>query len=246
MPVPTIPVLHLPVAIGQYPDKGIGVYSRVSSDALAGTGKVKLAEKTNALEARLRVSAPDRRYLLPVQGVEKGTFARKRKHLLASIELAVQENAILVAWDLTRFIRALAYHPHKNPRAWPTRQEFAQLRDLSQGVVLATYVDPLMPEYGKGGRYSQSIARTHKCGKKSQIQPGQVRPILYALQLDETASLQSVATAFGVSKRAVQLLWAHWGVKVYANPVRAYDEARRLGHLDTSKTRKVIWNQTVT
>jgi hypothetical protein len=155
-------ILHLPEAIERFPNAPISLYSRVSSYAQAGQGKVRLQEKTDAVASAVRSIAPEKLRRI-VQGIEEGKMVYPhRKLLVKASKDAKRLGAILVAADLSRFIRAKAYSRTRNRNAWPTPEEFARLRAMTLGVPLATVESPFLTE---DERHSLATRRTGKAGR---------------------------------------------------------------------------------
>jgi hypothetical protein len=168
-------VLPLAAAVGRHPDADLVLYNRCSSWGQAGRGKAELAAKTRAVYRAVRAAAPDRPLRAIVSGVEEGRVldpANPRRHLrdaagrAAGFAARTGRPVILVAADLSRFIRAAAYHRVTNPEAGPTAAEFARLRELTGGVPLATVADPGMTERE---RQSAATRRTGRAGRPRRI-----------------------------------------------------------------------------
>jgi hypothetical protein len=164
MPSPNIPVLALREALDRYPTSGLAVYNRVSSDEQAGKGKVKLQEKTDAVFAEVRQAAPGKVRRKAFSGTEEGKLSKPRRKLLEAVEYATSQRGpmILVASDLSRFIRSESYNRRTNIEAVPTPEEFAKLRTMTGGVILATLADPAMTEKE---RHSRAVKRNPNCGR---------------------------------------------------------------------------------
>jgi hypothetical protein len=159
-------VLHLPEALERFPDASITLYSRVSSYGQAGRGKARLEEKTDAVASAVRDIAPGKLRRI-VQAIEEGKMVFPCRDALAeAAKDARQRKGILVAADLSRFIRAKKYSRTKNRNAWPTPEEFGRLHELTQGVPLATIESPLLTE---DERHSRATRRTGKAGRPRAI-----------------------------------------------------------------------------
>src|SRR5262245_15298171 len=160
--------LHLPDALTQYPDRGVVPYHRVSEygSQTGGKGLPKLIEKANAIRDEIRGTAPGRLRRIPFYGVESGKVSCPRPCLVAAAEWANERQAILVAADLSRFIRAEDYHRRTNWDAWPSDEEFQVLRELTLGVPLATLAPPELTE---SERHSRATKRTARCGRPSAL-----------------------------------------------------------------------------
>lgn len=163
-------ILHLPEALGRYPDHGIYVYNRVSSYDQAGKGKLKLEEKTRAVVEKVRELAPGKLRAI-ISGIEEGKLSKPRRKLLDAAERAAKGwrgPMMLVASDLSRFIRSEDYDRRINIDARPTPDEFARLRAMTRGLVLATLAHPSMTE---SERHSLATKRNDKCGRPRTITP---------------------------------------------------------------------------
>lgn len=200
-----IPVSSLQEATSRLPEANLTVYNRVSSWGQAGKGKAQLEEKTNAILISVDEVAPDKLEHEPFFGVEKGYMSTPRKTLLEAVEYAANHNLILVASDLSRFIRSESYCRRTNREAFPTHEEFARLQEMTKGVVLATLADPTMTE---AERQSKATKSTGKCGRPSKISPKDMQWIFQELGSRRDgkwdASLASLAKQFHMTKRQIQ------------------------------------------
>lgn len=202
-------ILHLPAALERYPDHGIVVYNRVSSyGKQTGKDKSKLQEKTDAARAEVRARAPGK-LRCTVQGVELGKLSAPRPKLRRATDYAARHELIIVANDLSRFIRSEAYDRHTNNEAVPTAEEFARLHELTGGAVLATLADPLMTEKE---RQSLATRRTGKAGRPRSIDDALAEKIFadlgWLVYLENGTArwecpIAEVARAFGVSIGAI-------------------------------------------
>lgn len=214
--MPIIPVLRagvggiLPLAkaLADHPNTGLTVYSRVSSCGQAGPGKVLLEEKTKALVQEVETIAPDKIRRI-VSAVEEGKLAGPRRNLVDAAEFAKKNGLILVAADLSRFIRAQEYHRRTNRNAWPTSKEFAALRELTGNVTLATVADPGLSE---NERHAKATRRTGKAGRPRVIDQALAEKIFEDLGIlclswcgvcRWERPLRQVAADFGVSAAAI-------------------------------------------
>jgi transposase len=98
--------------------------------------------------------------------VEPGKVSARRETLRAAAQYAKRYGCVLVAWDVSRFVRAEAYDHRTNRNAEPTEADFAKLVELTLGVVLAVVVDPALTE---SGRHSRRIRRGGKAGRKRKV-----------------------------------------------------------------------------
>ncbi|MBY0458486.1 MAG: hypothetical protein K2V38_14195, partial [Gemmataceae bacterium] len=112
-------------ALARQPQAGLVVYHRCSTHSQAGTGLTRLHAKTAAVVEQVQGSAPGR-VVEVVQGVEEGRLSARRRHLDRAVERVLRERqpTLLVAIDLSRFLRSEDYHRQANPEAWPTAEEF--------------------------------------------------------------------------------------------------------------------------
>ena len=172
-------ILHLPDAFLRHPEADFLTYNRVSSlSGAGGISKAKLDEKTNAVtdavvakiidliaEAEGPVSWEP---VSIIDGVEEGRPSAKRPALLQAFEIALKESlnrrrpVIVVASDLSRFIRSEAYHCRDNPEALVTAEEFAWLNGKPPCVILATLEPPWLTE---AERNSKAQKRRGKSGR---------------------------------------------------------------------------------
>jgi hypothetical protein len=137
------------------------LYNRVSSYGQAGKGKPKLQEKTAAVVAKIHKLAPGR-LLETFDGVEEGKLSKRRTHLRRAVEYAKERRAILVAGDVSRFIRSEQFCHVNNVEARPTLEEFARFRAMTGSLILATVAHPMMTE---SQRRSLATKATDKCGR---------------------------------------------------------------------------------
>jgi hypothetical protein len=198
-------IIHIREALERYAERGIVLYSRVSSYEQAGRGKGKLHAKTAAFRKEVEQVAPGRTVLGVFDGVELGQlWGCPRKTLVGAGAFAVLHDGILVAPDLSRFGRPLAYSRTNNRDATMGPADLARLRELTQGVVLATLEDPLLSE---DARHSLATRRTGKAGRPVVIDNKVAIQIFEAVEdiyIDESgrarwgASLREVANRFHV------------------------------------------------
>ncbi len=207
---PASGVLHLPEALGRYPERGIVLYNRNSSYAQAGRGKCKLHAKTAAFAKDVEPAAAGRTVLAVFDGVELGhLWGCARKKLVEAGEFTRRHLGILVAPDLSRFGRPLVYSRTTNRNARMGPADYARLRELTKGVVLATLEDPLLTE---DERHSLATKRTGKAGRPVVIDNKMAIQIFEAVEeiyLDESgrarwgASLREVANHFHVDHTTI-------------------------------------------
>src|SRR5262245_59995619 len=108
-------ILPLEVALSRNQSGDIVVYNRASTWSQAGCGKAKLDAKTQAVVREVRSRAPGRVRKV-VSGIEKGQLSEGRPYLLQAIEFACSlPGSMIVAADLSRFIRAASYDRRKRP-----------------------------------------------------------------------------------------------------------------------------------
>jgi hypothetical protein len=158
-------VFHLPEALSQFPNAAITLYNRVSSHSQAGPAKARLGEKTHAIVSGIRELAPGKVKAI-FQGIEKGGLTVLRPVLIEAAADARRRGGILVAADLSRFVRAKSYSRTANRDACPTQSEFRRLRKLTLGVPLATVEDPILTE---DERHSRATRRTGRAGRPRAI-----------------------------------------------------------------------------
>jgi hypothetical protein len=173
-----INILPFAEAIRNYADNRIILYNRVSSWGQAGPDKVKLEAKTKPVIQAVMKAAPKRLYGL-VLAVEEGQIGALRRHLQIAVHWALEQKCILVAPDLSRFIRAEAYNRRTNRNAFPTAEEFAQLRERTHGIPLATIESPYLSE---DERHSKATRRTGKAGRRKKIDDDLAHRIFFDLR----------------------------------------------------------------
>jgi hypothetical protein len=169
-------VWHLGDALIAFAGRGLQPYVRVSVPAGAGKGGKVLERKAAALEAALQAAAPGRRVWPCVYGVERGQLTREDKRgkrsaeprpaLVKAASRARKANAVLVAADVTRLIRAEGYDRQGAWDAVPTAAEFEALRERTYGVPLATLVHP---DTAASERHSRATRRTKRAGRPRLI-----------------------------------------------------------------------------
>jgi hypothetical protein len=210
------------------------VYNRTSSYSSAGKGKAKLEERGRRLYWEINRLGVDVSQLAGIifNGIELGTVAAPRPVLIKAAKYAKERNLILVAADLSQFIRAEKYDRRRYRNAFPTDGEFDRLREITFGVRLATVADPAMTETA---RIQLKIDKSPNSGRPSAIPERYLSWILE--QLHERTywggttalSMQKLADKIGVSKQAIQRFWDLW--KGFYNPRRAYIQAKKCGLL---------------
>ncbi len=241
-------ILHVLDALERYPDKNLVFYHRLSSPGQGSKGK--LAEKTLAAENELLAltTGTGSRLLWVVKCIEEGKMSTPSRKLIDAAAFAAERGAILVAADLSRFIRSEAYHRCTNSDAEPTQKELAQLGRLTNGVILATILHPNATE---SERHSLATKRTGKCGRPPKIRDSKTAlRMMYALA--DGASLATVSKLFGLTKSCVQR-WLEKPVPVEicdacggpqirvidaVADIRAYREAKKKGLLDFSESKR--------
>jgi hypothetical protein len=185
------------------------LYNRVSTGSGAGRGQEKLRAKTYAVEDQIQAMT-DRRIRRLVYVIEKGKLSARRPGLIDAADSASHRRAILVAPDLSRFIRSEAYDRLTEKRhAWPTEAEFDRLHEVTFGVPLATLLPPLLSE---DERHSLATRRTGKAGRPRSIDDQLMASIFEAEHFGYidgrgrwhwSYSLLSLARRHGVSKHAL-------------------------------------------
>jgi hypothetical protein len=246
-------ILHLAEALERDPEANIVLYNRVSSAAQAGRGNAKLDDKTHAIYWTVHHFAKSvepewtgKIISLP-SGREEGKLSMPRQNLDEAVQCALAEmrrrkkKTLLVAFDVSRFLRSESYHRQKNKNVRPMPEEFDLLRDRTCGLTLATFLHPAMSE-----------ADVHRQRTKLTGLAGRPRSILWPLSLaiieawaashsggrvKPGGSLDSLADRFDVKRCAIQRLLAErdpydhcqspgrsW--KEYEDPSAAYRKAR--------------------
>lgn len=171
-------ILHLPDALVQHASNDVVLYCRTSELTQKYNGSLD-RQRNAALQAIRQLGV---RLCGLVYGQEYGQMSADRQYLRRAIGLARKQNAILVAADLSRLIRAEAFDRRQNWHAAPTPEEIARLFELAAGVpFLATIQRPdmtpvemhsLATKRGKPGRRStvdvrlfHEIVQEHQAGK---------------------------------------------------------------------------------
>lgn len=204
-------VWELPDASAIYPARDFALYNRVSSWGQAGKGKTELTEKTEAVRrAMLNVVGDPARVRCIFQGIEEGKLSERPQKLLEAAEYAARNRLILVASDLSRFIRSESFCHLTNLNAWPSQEEFACLRrTVGARVVLATVEDPLLSEFE---RRSLATKRTGKAGRPRSITAEMALQIFadlggFYIDLSHRCRwetpLRTVAKRYGVTPQAI-------------------------------------------
>ncbi|MCE9533794.1 MAG: hypothetical protein K8T89_22095 [Planctomycetes bacterium] len=200
-------ILHLPDALEQHRGAILLPYNRTSTYKQAGTSNIILQAKTDAVVDETFRLAPEHAQLVAVQGVEEGKLSVRRKWLIEAAEQAKPNGSIIVAADLSRFLRPESYHRRTNPDAWPTAEEFAWLHEITLGVPLATLAHPTLIE---SQRHGLATKRTGRAGRPSSMTDELAKWIFCNLGCRCNGrwsnSIRSVAEYVGVSLGLVQRL----------------------------------------
>lgn len=159
-------ILYFPEALRLYPEARIVIYNRVSSRNQAGRKCEKLEAKTDSIVREVRRLAPLRLRRI-VRAVEEGKLSTPRPLLVETCKSAWELGAMVVAPDLSRFLRSEAYSRRTNRNAWPTEEEFCRMRELTGGVPLATVERPDLQE---DERHSRATRRSGKAGRPRSIE----------------------------------------------------------------------------
>ena len=156
-------ILHLPDALRLYPEKRMILYNRTSGyGKQTGKDRSNLDEKEAVLHRAVRhLTNRPLKAVVSVAG-ECGKLSASRPRLISAAQDARKYKAMLVAYDLSRFLRPAAYDPRTNSHAEPTPDEFELLHEMTFGVVLATVLPPWLPE---SDRQSYLTKRTGKAGR---------------------------------------------------------------------------------
>ena len=130
-------VSHLPAMLDRHPDKPIVFFNRVSSYGQARRRNKLLHIKTAADEREVEAMAPGR-IIKTFIAVEEGYLHKPRKGLRAAGQYAKDHGAILVAIDLSRFIRPPSYSRTKNWQRAGQVRPISLLHEMTHRVPLAT------------------------------------------------------------------------------------------------------------
>lgn len=236
-------VLHLPDALEKHPDKSLILYNRTSGfGRQSGPNGANLEDKEQSLYRAVRrlTDRPFRRVVS--KAGERGKLSAPRRGLIDAAEGAHRYNSIVVASDLSRFLRPEAYDSRRNPNAEPTPEELQRLHEMTGGVVLAT-VDP--PWLSEAERHSLATKRTGKAGRPRKIGSDRVADVfaaLGALGLVERGDslvdkwenpIRNVADHFGVGVATIQAIIIDYEDALSPDGERTYRRAA----LDAAKAR---------
>jgi hypothetical protein len=243
-------VLALSDALRRWPEAGLVLYHRMSGYKQAGKGLWKLQAATTDLFDAVRARASWKVLHIPFSGVEEGKLSKRRPKLIQAAGWAVRYAAtrhltvILVASDLSRFIRAESYCRRTHPEARPTPEEFAQLHEMTRDIPLATLADPLLTEKERHARTMDRARRAGTCGRpRKPLEPTVALQILEMLgrprnrngRVEWDTPMGVVAERFRIPKARVQRLLdepapnrpgRRW--KDLPHPAAVYREALRL------------------
>jgi len=203
-------VLHLPDALAKYPKKRIAAYDRMSSYGQAGgKGCPKLIRSAeNLIDDLRKVVEFSKLKRSTFYGVERGRLSDHRLVLKEAARYAKRYLLILVAADLSRFVRSKNYNRHTNNEALPTPEEFAELRELTLDVPLATL---LRPDATESERHSLRTKRSGRQGRPRTMSCWQEWNVLVSLGIRDPGgrweeSLTKVAERQNVSRSGIQRL----------------------------------------
>jgi hypothetical protein len=135
---------------------------------------------------------------------ESGKMKSPRKGFRRAVERAKHHGAVIGAANLSRLIRAEAYHSETNREAMPTAEEIDALLALAEGVGLATF-DP--PDLTAAEVLSRAVKRGQRVGGNKAGRPSSIPEKLkwQVLEAREGGdSLRVIAARFGLSKDAVR------------------------------------------
>ncbi len=163
--LPERSILHLPDAIEHHATGNVVLYGRVSS--YTAKQKESLARQKYGGRDEIRKMIGERKIRAFHAGVEKGKLSAKRSNLLDAVAAAKRFKAILCARDVSRFIRSESYDRRKNWAVEPTAEEFDRLFELADGIILATYQDPMLTESERHSAATKNGARP--CGRPSTL-----------------------------------------------------------------------------
>lgn len=182
------------VALSEARAGGVVLYNRASSYSPGqyGRGGEKLETRTHQAYKAVR---PLRRVVAMRRGVEKGYMSVARPILEEAAEYARKRRLILVAPDLSRFIRAESHY-----KEWPTADEFARLRERTGGVTLATIAPPTLTERER----HRSATRRGKPGRPSKDDKAQFLRILELRGDPDTRSYDRIAELTGIPRTTVR------------------------------------------
>jgi transposase len=235
---------------------GAVIYARVSTYDQArydqSRGWLAIMEQTDDVIEAMQATAPHCRILGTAGGIEVGQIIGPRFRLDDAVGMARAHGCPILAWDASRFLRANSYCRQTNPEAKPTPNEWALLAKKTEGIMLATIIDPCLPENGKDGRHAQAIKRSRKVRQRRTISDelaqrisdelGPAHRISERRLIFRKNTIRDVAKQFGVSVSAIKRLldrqspqhgctWRERALDLasedYMRRWRDYDEARK-------------------
>ena len=134
-----------------------------------------------------------------------------RDGLLLAAEIARENNAVIVAESATRFIRSRDFNSKTNWKVKPTKAEYRRLQRETQGVKLATLVDPdAIPQKIRSYETKRGKKAKGNAGGRPRKQAGRGDPERKKMMLQKVkwmlwlgGSLKEVAEILGVSHTTV-------------------------------------------
>jgi hypothetical protein len=141
--------------------RGVALYDRTSGWTSVAAGKLEARKEWMMDQVRKVCSLPLR--FIPCGRVESGKLSDYRPHLINVTEHARKHRLIVVARDLSRFIRAEEYDRRTNRLAWPTFEELRKLWDITFKVPLATLWSPDLKE---DERHKMTVQAAAEMGRR--------------------------------------------------------------------------------
>ena len=134
-----------------------------------------------------------------------------RDGLLLAAKIASENNAVIVAESATRFIRSKDFNSKTNWKVKPTKAEYRRLQRETQGVKLATLVDPdATPQEIRSYETNRGKKAKGNAGGRPRKQAGRGDPERKKMMLPKVkwmlwlgGSLKEMAEILGVSHTTV-------------------------------------------
>ena len=172
-----------------------------------------------------------------IQEVSSG-WQEYRDGLLLAAEIARENNAVIVAESTTRFIRSRDYNSKTNWKVKPTKAEYRRLQRETQGVKLATLVDPdAIPQKIRSYETKRGKKAKGNAGGRPRKQAGRGDAERKKMMLPKVkwmlwlgGSLKEVAEILGVSHTTV-MNWRNDLIKRGLNFKRSYGRKIHFKHV---------------
>jgi DNA invertase Pin-like site-specific DNA recombinase len=199
--ISSVAILPLDEAWAVSPTVNVVLYGRVSSYNPAQ--RKSLADQIAFGQRHINALLEPATLKAICAGVEPGRISAKRPKLILAFEQAAKHQALIVARDVSRLIRAESYDRKTNRDVSPTPEEMGQLLELATeySVIVATIEDPTLTE---SQRHSQATKAGGKAGRPSTIDYYEAMRILETFECGE--SYTDIAARLGISRSKIQRL----------------------------------------